>query len=413
MARGTTQEDRREAVVISQIGDEIPLDDVDEAFDNWRAATAEAHVPGKVTAWQIPMDDRGVPQPTAKNQIRLGEWPIDAYTFNDLCALLIRDFMTPEKILCVRLLGTKTGTRGLEFNRVVTLRAPNTEKTANGAQPGAESLSALMKTIQESNERTLALIKSMQPPPKPETDATVEIARILQLSALINKPMQDLMGMLLPALIGRPVPQAVDPMSTFSGLIDVAGKLADLRGEGGGGGGGPDWLEAIKAIAPIAKPAMEALASTRGALAPQPQPRPAIAAPAVQNPTPPPGSVPTPAPAPTTGPGFTMTDIPSGDAQVFAQLKPQIDALVKIAQDGGDPVGSADLLFNEMIMPLPDDFYDKFGDLFSRENLVSQLAAFHPAVLQHRDFFEKFRKQVDARFDQEDNEAASRPTPPV
>jgi hypothetical protein len=84
--------------------------------------------------------------------------------------------------------------------------------------------------------------------------------------------------------------------------------------------------------------------------------------------------------------------------------------LLQIAKDGGDPVGAADLLFDEMILELPDELYDKLGDMFAREKLVNQLAVFHPAVLQHREFFEKFKKQVDARFTREDTEAGERPT---
>lgn len=421
MAKGTTADERREAVTILPGGDYNPEDDISDAFEGWRNATDETQIPGKVSAWQIPMDDRGVPQPTAKHQIRLGAWPIDAYKFDDLCEMLKRDFMTPEKILCVRLIGSRSGERGTQFNRVVILRATNDEPKNNGAQQ-SENLSMLMKTIQESNERTLALIQRMQPQ-KQETDATTELQRILQLSALINKPMQDLMATLLPALIGRPAAAVTDPMAGLSGLIDVAGKLADLRGGGGGesDSDAPEWLQALKAVVPLAKPALEAIASQRpvavlpqGRIAaqvsgPQLAPIPAgpTVAPGVSAATPTQPQAPQPAPAGT----MSMGDIPSGDIQVFAQLKPQVDSLLQIAKDGGDPVAAADLLFDEMILELPDELYDKLGSMFEREKLVNQLAVFHPGVLQHREFFEKFRKQVDLRFTKEDVEAAERPTP--
>jgi hypothetical protein len=421
MARGTTAEERREAtvtVIPAGENDYNPEDDLGNSFEGWRAATEEAAVPGKISAWQIPMDNHGVPQPTAKNQIRLGAWPIDAYKFDDLCAMLVKDFMTPEKILCVRLIGSRTGERGNQFNRVVILRAP--EGPANGASPGNnESLSGLMKTIQESNERTLALIQRMQPAPV-QSDPNAELGRILQLSALINKPMQDLMTLLLPALIGRPAPAERDPLAGLSGVVDLAAKLSDLKGGGGGEGGegGPDWLQALKAVVPIAKPALEAIVASRAAPVAGPMP-PQLAPPPAARGAPPPGaprvdsSQPTqPSSAPEARPpqGVSMGDIPSGDIEVFAQLKPQIDSLVQIAKDGGDPVGAANLLFEEMILPLPDDFYDKLGDMFSRDNLVNQLAVFHPAVLQYRDFFEKFRKQVDSRFEAEDAAVGDRPT---
>jgi hypothetical protein len=419
MARGTSAEERREAVTIIEGG--APPDDVDDSFDQWRDSLADGQVPGKVTAYQIPMDDHGVPQPSAKNQIRLGAWPSDAYDFDGLCALLIREYMTPEKILCVRLMGTKAGEPGLKFNKVVTLRAPNTPQkpAGNGANP--ESAADLMKAIQENNERMLQQFRALLPA-APQRDADGELERMLRISAMINAPNAKLMELLIPALVGRPAaPAGADPFNMLSGLVDVFGKLQDLRGEGGGGGegsSGNDFVDVLKAIVPIAKPALEALPAIMAdrarnappvrALppgAPRPQPRPPVA----------PGAAPTqPQPQPAAQaappPAGAVGDIPSGDQQMFAELKPQIDALVSMAAQGSDPDGAADILFDQVIMELPDEYYEKLADLIGGQDFVTKAAVFNPAVNTHAEWFKRFQARIVARYNEEDQAATARPT---
>lgn len=414
MARGVSAEERVSATLIPA-GAEIPLDDVDDAFDQWRDATAQAQIPGKITVWQIPMDDHGVPQPSAKNQVRLGAWPVDAYDFDGLCSLLIREFMPPEKILCVRMLGTKIGTAGLQFNRVLTLRAPNvTDKPSNGAAP-AESTAGLMKVIQENNERMLSQFRSMLPQ-TPQRDVADEIQRMLAFSQTMNAPMMQMLGQLLPALVGRPAPAgAENPFGMVTGLIGAFKQLNELRGDGGGGGddaGDPDSFGGIlKSLVPVMKPALEAIPAilaSRGpaAVAPRALPNPA-ARPAV----PPPGSVPTqPQPQPATN----LNDMSTGDQQMFAQLKPQIDALVAMAEQGSAADGAADILFEQVILELPDEYYGKLAELIGGPNFVTQAAVFNPKVNNHVEWFKTFQARIVTRYDAEDEAANSTvtPTPP-
>jgi hypothetical protein len=426
MVRRVSESERRGAVEIIPV--DVPTgEEVDDAFDKWRDATAEAEVPGKVTAWQIPMDEHGVPQPSAKNQIRLGAWPVDAYAFDDLCALLIREYMTPEKVLCVRLLGTKAGSTGLQFNRVVTLRAPNTKtEPTNGAAGVPDSAAGLMKVIQENNERMLAQFRSMLPQQQQQQDAMGEIRRIMELSRMMSEPTNKLLELLVPALVGRPAPATAnqEPFSQLSSMLDVFEKFQDLRGGGGegGGGSGSDLVEAIRAVVPIAKPALEAIpaimadrARTGAGL----QPQRALAGPRA---APPPGARPTAPPAPGSVPtqqppqpapqpdAASMGDIPSGDREMFAFVKPQIDALVKMAEEGSDPVGAADLLFDQVIMVLPDDFYDKLSEMIDGPNFVTQAAVFNPKVNTHAEWFKQLKERVMQRYDAEDAAAATAPT---
>jgi hypothetical protein len=424
MARRVDENERREAVTIIEGTGGAPPDDVDDSFDQWRESLHDGQVPGKVTAYQIPMDDHGVPQPSARNQVRLGAWPSDAYDFDGLCALLIRDFMPFDKILCVRLLGTKAGTAGLQFNKVITLRAPNTPPKENGAAP--ESTASLMRIIQENNERMLAQFKAMMPV-VPQRDATEEMQRMMVFAQTLNGPQNELLKLLLPALAGRPAPAAsADPFSQLSGLVDVFEKLQDLRGGGGGDGGtsGNDLVDVIKAIAPLAGPALQAIPSIieeRRRLAPvatvPPQNTVAQRPPVGPRP-PPPGSVPTQPTvvmggqnAPAQPAGSTLSDLSTEDQQMFAQLKPQIDALVQMAAQGSDPTGAADILFEQIILPLPDEFYDRLYTLISGANFITQAAVFNPAVNSHAEWFKQFQKRICERYDAEEAAARDAPTP--
>ena len=396
MARGTSAQERLEAVTV------IPADD-------------------------IPLDERGNVMATAKNQIRLGSWPIDLYDYDSLCAMLIRDFMPPERVLAVRLVGTQVGQRGVRFNKIVVLRAPKDAQTPGRPAGEAVDMASLMRTIQENNERMLTQFRSMQPASAPR-DSMEDLQRMLALSQMINKPMTDMMAALLPALAGRPAPAASDPFAGLSGMLDVAEKLADLRGGGGSAEPGSDWLEALRAVIPLAKPALEAIPAILANKPAMPQ-QPRLPAPMPgATPVPgangavriapaqsaAPGSQPTQAPKPAAAPpAGNATDIPSGDAQVFAQLKPQIDTLVQMATEQPDPqaaVAAADFLYDNMVSALPDEFYDRLYEVVSADSFVKNAAIFNPGVSQHVPWFQAFRTQVLKRYDDEEAAAISQPS---
>lgn len=417
MARGTSAQERLEAVTVIP-ADDIPLDDIEGAFEEWRSSFDSGEEVGKLRAFQIPLDERGNVMATAKNQIRLGSWPIDLYDYDALCAMLIRDFMPPERVLAVRLVGTQAGQRGVRFNKIVVLRAPKDAPTPG--RPGGESvdMAGLMRSIQENNERMLSHFRAMQPA-APQRDSMEEIQRMLIFSKTLNEPMMQMLTALLPALAGRPAPAASNPFEGISGILDVAEKLADLRSGGGGDDGDSDWLKALKAVVPLAKPALEAipavLAQKPPAAVPARLPAPGAASAPRQ---PAPGSQPTqsqPAPTQPAAPAAQATDIPSGDSQVFAQLKPQIDTLVQMATEQPDPkaaVAAADFLYDNMISTLPDEFYDRLYEVVHSDNFIKNASVFNPGVTQHTAWFAAFKTQVLKRYDDEEAAAMSQPTEP-
>ena len=74
-------------------GDPIPEDDVEAAFTDWKTDLGDSEIPGIIRAYKIPLDDHGHASHSAKNQVRLGSWPVDQYSFDELCDKTL--FMQP------------------------------------------------------------------------------------------------------------------------------------------------------------------------------------------------------------------------------------------------------------------------------------------------------------------------------
>lgn len=405
MARGTTQAERDGATLVAISTEGIPLDDVEASFDDWRASFDHAETPGTIRAYQVALDERGMVNMSAKTQIRLGAWAIDLYNFDQLCSMIIADYMLPnnEKIMAVRFLGTKAGQQGVQFNKIVILRAPAAKPNGGAAPP--ESTATMLKAFQEANERTLMMLQRLQPPAD-KPDPMAEMMKMATFMQQLNAPVMSLLTSLIPAIAGGRAAQPTgDPFSSLSSAIDVMDKLNGLRGEGGeSDDGGDSLMGTIKAVAMAAKPLLESLPALTAAQARQPQ-RPVIE----HGPPAAPGQIPSKTAAPQ-GPAASATDIPTGDQEMFAQLKPQIDSLVEMAKQGSDPAAAADLLFDQVIIELPDALYGRVADLIGQTNFLRNAAVFNPAVGTYETFFKAFQAQIIKRIEQEDSAAGQEPS---
>lgn len=377
-------------------------DDAEAAFDEFRESFNTGDEPGVVRAWELQIDERGNVG-TTRMQTRLGSWPIDAYKFDELCAMIVDQYMeVGQPRMAVRLVGTRKEQTGYVFNKIVMLkRALKTESSSNGK----ESTATIMKLMQEMNEKNMAMIARLQTPvEKPDTMA--EIQKMMAFAQAMNAPMMGMLQSLLPALAGRPAPAAgPDAFGNLGGLLDVAERLADLRGEGGGGGGADDsWSGILKAIVPLAKPALEALPALAAMQAARPAPAPILLPRPAPRPAAPPGTAPTPPPAPAAGNPVQLTDLPSGDSAMLAQMKPQIDTLVTIAQSGSDAVGAADLIFEQVFLDprLSEDDYSRLADFIDSEKFVSYVTIMNPAAKPLAAWFEAFKIQIIQRLSAED-----------
>lgn len=415
-----SQEDKDNATLLPLERILSDIDDTETAFNEFRDSFHTGDEPGVVRAWELMIDDRGNVG-TTKMQTKLGSWPIDAYRLDELCQMIVDQYMTSDQSrMAVRLVGTDPKKPGYVFNKIMMLkRAHKKESSSNGA----ESTASIMKIMQENNERIMSMVQRMQAP-KEEKDVMGEIQKMMAFSQAMNAPMMAMLQSLLPALAGRPAPAAGgDPFASMTGLLDVAERLSDMRAGGGGDGGGGDdnsLAGILRAIAPLAKPALEALpaiAAMQAARQPAPIRLPAPARPPAGPSVPTAAPAPQAAPVPQTppaaaGPTIQLTDLPSGDAAMLAQLKPQIDSLVQMAEAGSDPTGAADLIFEQVMLDprLSEEDFDKLASFVDSPTFVNYVIVMSPTARAHSAWFETFKTQIVKRLSEE-TETIDTPTP--
>jgi hypothetical protein len=405
-----SQEEKDSATLIPLDRIYNPDEDAESAFNDFRESFSTGDDPGQVRAWELTIDERGNVG-TTRMQTRLGSWPIDAYKFDELCQLIVDQYMTPEQQrMAVRLCGTKKDHTGFLFNKIVMLKRALKKETSRET---SNDTASLMKMMQEMNERNMAMFQRMQAPPVEKQDAMAEIQKMLAFAQAMNAPMMGMLQSLLPALAGRPAPQgsSSDPFGNLGSLLDVAERLSDMKGGGSGAGSDDDGIVGIiKAITPLAIPALQALPAI-AAMAPKAAPR--IAAPVAPQPQAAPQAQPQAATQPKPMPSnLQPTDIPSGDTEVLAQLKPQIDSLVQMAEQNSDPVGSADLVFDQVFLNVPEDVFEKLANFVDNPQFVSYVCLMNAAAKNHVQWFEVFKVQVVKRLTQEDSEAGQAPSAP-
>jgi hypothetical protein len=387
-------------------------DDTEAAFNEFRESFQTGEEPGVVRAWELTIDERGNVG-TTRMQNRLGSWPIDAYKFDELCSMLIDQYMEPNQTrMAVRLTGTRKEQSGYVFNKIVMLKRAMKKESSSDAK---ESTASIMKMMQEMNERNMALFARLQQQQPDKPDTMAEIQKMMAFAQAMNAPMMGMLQSLLPALAGRPVPAASDPFASVGSLLDVAERLSDMRGGSDSGGDDHSFAGIVRAVTPLMKPALEALP----AIAAMQAQRPAIAAPArpvasTAAPARPVASAPA-APASPSTPPVQLTDLPSGDSAMLAQLKPQIDSLVAMAQQGSDAVGAADLIFDQVFLDpqLPEELYEKLANFVDSEQFVNYVMILNPAAKPHAAWFEAFKKQVVLRLTTEDGAESPAPATPA
>jgi hypothetical protein len=205
----------------------------------------------------------------------------------------------------------------------------------------------------------------------------------------------------------RPVTAPPDPSAQMKGMVETMLLMRKLNGDGDG-----DSLASIvTAIAPHAGPVLTALASRQQAapvrqrvVAPGSQPTripPAAGAgAAVPIQQAPPLAVrqmpPVAQVTPHTGVNLDAPSQPltQDDRAMFAQLKPQVDSLVQMAREGSDPLMTAQVFFDNVMMSVDDQIYDRLCVLIENPQAIEQLTIFNTGVKEQRPFFEAFQNKV-------------------
>lgn len=388
--------------------------DAEASFQDWAEALGESRSGYMLRAYRLPVDDKGRVNGNANTgqMVFLDSWPLDSIRYDDLIKLLRSEYMLPGmQIMSVRLMVTKEGERGIKKNQIVTVqRALNSASAGAQPQQGRESVTELMRAMQEGMQAQLqqfqaALQMSRQNTPAPPQRDPMD-------------SMVQMMGMFMPmivAAIGRPQ-AAVTPGPGLGELADVMLKLKELGGDGGGDSDG-GTVGMIRALAPLVQPVLQTVANESAARAqqlqntnnvPQAAPVRRLANPAPvpqQNnaaPVQPAQSTQTPAPPA----GQPMTFFNGGELpMLLLQMRPQIQQLCEMAASvpQPDPVQVAQMT----MQGIPEEMDEALGDLLFNANFMAWLAQLDPRVNDHREWFDKLHAELKAAFDDPDAPATT------
>lgn len=235
-------------------------------------------------------------------------------------------------------------------------------------------------------------------------------------AALISRaaPSQPDVAGLITAL--RPTIAPPDPMDSMKKMMEVMVMSQKLNG-----GGDSDSLASIlTAAAPYAQPVLSAFANRSAPVQVRQVPRQTRTG-ALSNTSPVQTTVPEPAPAVVlpmdspSAPGMASTQTgadvsapsqPTTQEQqaMLAQLKQQTDALVQMAEQGADPVETANFFWENVIPAMNDEQYSMLADFIGKPNAISQLGIFNTGVKKHVAFFEMFQQRVVTLIGQADQE---------
>jgi hypothetical protein len=357
-----------------------PDDDQEAAYSEFASLSDQERSGINVRVYQVPHDERGQAMQHAKLIWLMCE-PIDKYTKDELCRVIQRGFFEPDqKLMWVRLMIYKEGERGIRRNLLFPLHAAPKAQAAEAEQSRsqvADILAMVARMNAEAAQRQETFFQRLAesraaPPPPPDPMGM----------------MRDTVALLTPLLVaatgGRAA--AADPMAQLGGMITTMRQVKslgdELSGKGGGEPGeGGGVVDVIKALVPLAQPALEiaaGLARNRQPAAPQPAP----VAP------PPPAIAAAPAPAPAAQPEPQSVDI-----QQILKLKELLGRAADL--DGkADPATVAAQILAEIPESMDDEVYARLSDA----NWFQGLQALEPKVAGKQAYFTQIREYILKQF---------------
>lgn len=183
-------------------------------------------------------------------------------------------------------------------------------------------------------------------------------------------------------------------------------KLKGLTGDGGGDGDESSTASIIKAVAPEGLKLLTAMAQNQShpqmrAVPPRRGPRPVDATVRSIPPQPvqtPPQAAPQPTPAP--APQSSPVSPPAKEDAMLAQLKPQLDTLAQLAQQGADPAEVAKLVLSTL--PTTDEVDEQIYNLVADPAAFTRLLILSPALAQQAEWAERLRLAILVEFSEEE-----------
>lgn len=355
-----------------------------------------------ITVTRIPMDAQGNARANTKHAAHLFQEPLGANTVADVINRIRNDFMVPGEKGMFRVIGSQKGTRGVKFNKILSIERGK-EKTSD-AQPAGSTFEQMMRAMQESqrlaDERAERMISALTTRVSPSSDPIDQMTKMMT-------AMGAMMGPMMAVMAGRPMTPQPDPTDSLVKLATTMKTLNGMFGAGGGEeGGGDDILSIVKAIAPMAAPALQLMAEGKRSenlrLARQPRLAPPSKAIPSKVPTAPPKSSTTAQPtSPTASPPSQaaqpdqQTTLSEADKMNLEEMKANLNTVCDLFDSGRAPEQIAKLV----LAAIPQEKDEEFLALLDDDDYVNNMALLNPRVEQHRDKFEELRKALLAEYE--------------
>lgn len=354
-----------------------------------------------ITVTRIPMDAQGNARANTKHASHLFQEPLGANTVADIIERIRRDFMQPGEKGMFRVIGSQKGTRGIKFNKILSIERGK-EKPGE-AQPAGSTFEQMMRAMQESqrlaDERAERMISALTTRVSPAADPIDQMTKMMT-------AMGAMMGPMMAVMAGRPM---TPPTSPTDDLVKLATTMKTLNGMFGGGnadeGGGDDIVSIVKALAPMAAPALNLMAeSKRGEnlrlarapriAAPPPKQIPAkVATPVTEK-----VAQPSQAAKPTATPVATpdqQTTLSEAEKMNLEEMKSNLNTVCDLFDSGRAP----DQIAKLVLAAVPQEKDEEFLALLDDDDYVNNMALLNPRVEQHRAKFEELRKALLAEYE--------------
>lgn len=369
MASTTPPKGRLLEYVDAEIDSE-PLSDEEIAFDEFRNSLGAGEDMGTVRVGRIAATDTRLHSTNAKS-VYCFSFPVDRFNFEELCEYIRTNYGGG----LYRLIGTKKGTKGSAFNRLIEIAEPLKQKATDGQAP--QSLGGIVDVVTNliaaQEDRTERLLQRLG------IGATPAVVAAPDPFAMLEKTLGLVSTMMGAMNAGRPAGGG------FVEELEKHAKIADMLGSLGGGGG--DRAESnfydlagktLETIGPMVKAALPTIMANAQ--------RPAVPRGRVINQPPAgqPKNTPPQKPAATQGPAGAQ---PQGKAMDFAQ---QVNLLLAQARAGTDPESLADTI----LQMTPETRIEELRAFISDPALVEKMAAVNPEVRNYADFFGKLKIHV-------------------
>ncbi len=351
-----------------------------------------------ITVTRVPMDAQGNPRANTKHSSHLFQEPLGANTVVDIIERIRRDFMTPGEKGMFRVIGSQKGRQGIKFNKLLTI-----ERGKEKGEAPTNSFEQIARMMQESqrmaDERAERLISAMTTRVGPAGGDPID-----QMTKMMTA-MGAMMGPMMAVMAGRPMTPTPDPTDS---LVKLATTMKTLNGMFGGGAGAEvedssSLASIVKAIAPMAGPALQLMVEGKRGENLRLARTPKLAAPAKVAPkvipAAPKAAPKTDAPATADAPSNVETPLTPEEQEIknmeLAELKKNLDTVVDLCESGRAPEQVAKLV----LAAVPQEKDEEFLALLDDDDYVNNMALLNPRVEPHRDWFEKLRSALLAEYE--------------